>query len=176
MLTLNANEKAKLQHMARSGDFIARAIVDLLDARVANGLMAAAPTTPSAQTTGAAETAWRVDVDKGLVVIDGFLEELAAQADFVIHDTTQLVTDGQSCIATLVVKKAANGAISVVAVKGTAATTGDQVAPTEAAIQAGVGAGLKWVKLAECTINRTGDTTVTQSQDNEKMNVGPMVR
>jgi hypothetical protein len=51
-------------------------------------------------------------------------------------------------------------------VKGTPDTTGTQVAPTDAEIQTAVGAGNDWVKIAECTLNRTGDTTVTESQDN----------
>lgn len=131
------------------------------------GGLAGAPTTASTQATGAGATAWNVNVAALLASVAGVIKELAAAADFAIHSATQLVANGQSCVAALVLKNV-TGTISMVAVKGSAATTGAQVAPTDSAIQAAVGAGNPWIKLAECTLNRTGDTTVTQSQDNTK--------
>lgn len=142
---------------------------------VAGGLMAAAPTTPSTQVTGAGATSWRVNLDKGVVVVGGVAKEFAAEADRVIHSATQLVTNGQSCVAAIVAKKSAAGAVTLINVKGPAATTASVRSPTDAEIQAAVGAGLDWVKVAECTINRTADTTVTQSQDNAKADMGALV-
>jgi hypothetical protein len=156
--------------LALQTDLVARYLQSILvdrQNRVSTGLTAGAPTTGSSQLTGTGATTWNVNVAAGVVVVAGVAKDLAAAADTSIHASTQLVTNGQSCIAALVAKNV-SGTISVVAVKGSAATTGAQVAPTDAAIQTAVGAGNAWVKLAECTINRTGDTTVTQSQDNSK--------
>jgi hypothetical protein len=136
--------------------------------RVHAGGLAGAPTTASTQATGAGGvTEWRVNVSEAVVAVGGVAADVAAAADFVIHDTTNLLADGQSIIAALVAKNV-SGTITVVAVKGTAATTGSQVAPNDGTIQTAVGAGNDWVKLAECTLNRTADTTVTQSEDNTK--------
>lgn len=134
--------------------------------RVLDGLQAGTPTTASSQLTGATGvTEWRINLDKGLVTVGGVIAEIAAAADTVIHDTTVLVTNGQSCVARVVAKKV-SGTITVVTVKGTPATTGSQVAPTDTVVQAAVGSGNDWVELAQCTLNRTGDTTVTQTQNN----------
>jgi hypothetical protein len=134
-------------------------------------LRADAPTTASTQVTGAGATTWRVNLSAGLAIVDGVVKDFVAQADRVIHSATQLVTSGQSCVAAIVAKNVA-GTITLVDVKGVAATTGAQVAPSDATIQAAVGAGVSWVKVCEITINRTADTTVTQSQDNSKGDVG----
>ena len=147
---------------------VLKALADESRNCVANGLMAAAPTTASTQATGAGATAWRVNLDKGVVKVGGVSKEFAAEADRVLHSATQLVASGQSCIAAIVAKKDAAGAITLINVKGAAATTASVKAPTDAEIQAAVGAGLDWVKVAECQINRTADTTVTQAQDNTK--------
>src|SRR5262245_4833179 len=57
--------------------------------KVAVGLMALAPSNASTQATGAGATVWRVNLDKGVVVVGGVKKEFAAEADRVIHDTTQ---------------------------------------------------------------------------------------
>jgi hypothetical protein len=147
------------------------------DNTVANGLMAAAPTTPSTQATGTGNTAWRVNLDKGVVVVGGVRKEFAAEADRVLHSASFYTSldSGDSAIVAIVAKKAANGAVTLVNVKGAAAVTGLQVAHTDAQIQAAVGAGLDWVKVCECTLNRTADTTVTQTQDNAKADFGSLV-
>jgi hypothetical protein len=135
------------------------------------GLRADAPTTASTQATGAGATAWRVNVAAGVAMLGDHAKDFAAQADFVVHSASELLANGQSATAALVVKDVA-GTLSMVAVKGAAATTGQQLAPSDAAIQAAVGAGNDWVKVCEMTLNRTGDTAVTQSQDNTKADLG----
>jgi hypothetical protein len=102
-----------------------------------------------------------------LANVDGVLGDIAAAADFDIHSASFLtgLVNGASCIAAIVAKNV-SGTVTVVAVKGTPATTGSQRAPTDAEIQAAVGASNPWVKIGECTLNRTGDTTVTETQDN----------
>jgi hypothetical protein len=125
------------------------------------------PTTPSSQLTGAGGfLTWNVDLSAGLVTCNGTVFQISEQADLALNSGTALVTNGQSCIAALILDD--TGVLR--AVKGTAALTASVRAPTDAAINTAVfnalGAGHEWIKLAECTINRTGDTTVTQSQNN----------
>lgn len=125
------------------------------------------PTTGSSQLTGTGNTTWNADVEALIATVGGVAKELGVQADFSIHASSFLtgLVNGASCIAALVLKNV-SGTVTMVAVKGTPATTGSQVAPTDAEIQTAVGAGNDWVKVAECTLNRTGDTTVTESQSN----------
>lgn len=125
------------------------------------------PTTPSAQLTGTGHTTWSIDVEALIAACGAVLKELAVQADAVIHSGSYLTgfANGSSCIAAVVLKNV-SGTVTQAVVKGTPATTGSQVPPTDAEIQAAVGAGNDWVKFAEVTLNRTGDTTVTESQDN----------
>lgn len=134
--------------------------------RVHDGLKIADPTTPSDQLTGAGGFLdWNVDISEGTVAVNGVLAEITEQADFDVSHGVAVVTNGQSCIAAIVAKL--DGSISVVAVKGTAATTGSQRAPTDAVIQAAVGAGKPWVLLGETTVSRTGDLVVSQAHNNK---------
>ncbi len=121
------------------------------------------PTTPSSQLTGAAATTWNVDVEALTAIVNSVNGQVAVAADEAIHDTTELVEDGESCYAYALLSES-GGTIALEYVKGAAAVTGLQVAPTDAEILAGV-TGTNWVKLALCLINRTADTTVTQTQD-----------
>jgi hypothetical protein len=125
------------------------------------------PTTGSSQLTGTGNTTWNIDTTELMAAVDGVTVELALTADTAIHSGSFLtgLADGSSCIAAVVLKNVA-GTITMVTVKGTPAVTGTQVPPTDAEIQTAVGAGNEWIKLAHSTINRTGDTTVTESQDN----------
>jgi hypothetical protein len=169
---LTADQKSMLISLANRGDLAAKAVVALGADKILTGGLVGAPTNASTQATGSGATAWRVNVAALLAQVDGALKELVAQADVVIHSATQLVTNGQSCIATVVLKIAADGTASIVTAKGAAATTGSQVAPTAAAVQTAVGAGLSYLELAEVTLNRTGDTTVTETYNNTKREVG----
>jgi hypothetical protein len=131
------------------------------------GLIAGVPTTPSSQAAGVGNTTWQVNLSPGFVVVNGVAKDFDVQADYSIHSGS-MYTDlhsGDSAIATVVAKNVA-GTVSLHVVKGAAAVTGSQVAPSDAAIQAAVGAGNAWAKVSECTINRTGDDTCTQSQVN----------
>lgn len=125
------------------------------------------PTTPSAQLTGTGNTTWSCDIEALFSAVAGVGFESAVQADVAIHSGSFLtgLVNGASCIAAVVLKNVA-GTVTQAIVVGTPATTGSQLAPTDAEIQAAVGAGNEWVKIAECTLNRTGDTTVTETQNN----------
>lgn len=149
---------------------------------VVTGLLASAPTSASTQATGATgATALNVNISAGIVAVNGQLKEFTAAVDTSLWDTTvytgddsgagtTTLTNGKSAIVTLVAASSSatrgSGTITLVQVHGATATTGAQVAATDAEIQTKVGASLPWVKIAEVTVNRTGDTTVTQSQNN----------
>lgn len=135
--------------------------------KVISGGICSDPTTPSSQLTGTGNTTWNVDHTAVEAVLNSLLGVAAAGTDVAIHSGSFLTgfTNGTSCVATVVLKNDA-GTISVDTVKGTPATTGSQVAPTDAEIQTALGADVAWIRLADCTLNRTGDTTVTESQDN----------
>jgi len=127
------------------------------------------PTTGSSQLTGTGNTTWNVDIEALAAIVNGVAFESAAQADVAIHSGSFLtgLADGNSCKAAIVLKNVA-GTVSQVIVKGTPALTGSEVAPTDTEIQTAVGAGNEWIKIGECTLDRTGDTTVDEAQDNGK--------
>jgi hypothetical protein len=139
---------------------------------VAGGILKA-PTNASTQATGAAGvTDWNIDIEACVVCVDGVVAHFAAQADFDIHSGTVYpsLTSGNSAYAALVVKNV-SGTLSQVAIGGTATTDGDEVAPTDAEIEAGVVAGNAWVKLGETLLRRTADQTLVQTYDSTKRSV-----
>lgn len=131
---------------------------------VMDGLVVSDPTTPSTQASGVGNTDWNVDVSAGVAVVNDVEKAWAAQADFDVHSGSLLLADGES-VAGFMVMSEASGTVTMSAVLGAAATTGTQVAPTDAEITTAIGHS-NWQKLAAILLNRTGDTTVTQSQDN----------
>jgi hypothetical protein len=132
--------------------------------QVMTGLRTMDPTTPSVQLTGAGGFIdWNIDLEGGMVVVGGVMVEISEVADFDVSHGSAVITNGQSIMAAIVAKNV-TGTVTIDKVLGAAAATGDQVAPTDSAITAAVGSS--WVKLAEATVNRTGDLTVTQSQNN----------
>ena len=143
---------------------------NLLTDYVITGGIAAAPTTASTQATGTGNTAWRINLSAVYGVVTGVEGTAAAAADTVIHSGSQLLTSGQSIIAAAILKAPA-GIFAFDTVKGSAATTGSQTAPSDSDITTAVGSS-RWIRLANCTLNRTGDITVTQSQDTTVRSVG----
>lgn len=134
---------------------------------IVEGMYAKDPTTGSSQASGTGNTDWNVDINAGLVEVNAVFKEFATQADFDIHSGSHVdagFTVGKSIVAAVVAKDVA-GTVSMDKVIGSPADTGSEVPPTDAEIQAAVGAGNKWAKICECTLNRTGDTTVTESTD-----------
>lgn len=132
------------------------------------GGIGADPTTPSSQLTGTGNTTWNVDHSAVEGIVDGVFGSGAAATDLAVHSGSFLtgLVNGASCIAAIVLKND-SGTISVDAVVGTPATTGEQKAPTDGEIQTALGAGVAWIRLFESTLNRTGDTTVTEAQNNQ---------
>jgi hypothetical protein len=134
--------------------------------RVFHGGLVTDPTTASTQLTGAGGvTEWRVNVSAAEAVVGGVEQVVAASADEVIHDTTNLLDAvGKACYAVVVLDKN-GGTVSIASVKGTAAVAASAVVPTDAEITTAIGHA-NWIKLARCYIERDGDTSVTQSQLN----------
>jgi hypothetical protein len=137
-----------------------------------SGLWLKIPTNASTQATGAGATDWNVDLTPGHVVVEGVKAAFDYQADWSFWDTTQLtgLDSGDTVVAALIAELIA-GTPTLKKVIGTAATTasGLAVGPTEAQIVAALATATNpWIKLGEATINRTADTTVTQSQDNSQ--------
>lgn len=134
------------------------------------GGMGSDPTTGSSQASGTGNTDWNVNISAIIEgIVDGVVAELDAVADYDIHSGSHVdagFVTGQSIVATIVLKND-TGVLSVDHVIGDPATTGAQKPPTDAAIQTALGAGVSWIKLMDCTLNRTGDTTVTESQNNQ---------
>lgn len=141
---------------------------------VLDGGIASAPTTGSTQATGGGNLDWNVDVAAARAKVNGVEADIAVAADFDVHSGSALVANGESAYAWIVIAES-GGSLAYTAVVGAAATTGSQVAPTDADIDTAVG-DTNWAKLALCLINRTGDTTVTQSEDNTYREplVGPL--
>lgn len=159
--------KEQVRHFATAGDMSAQLFMQSFG----NGIMDGSgfvtdPTTANAQVTGAGATTWNADVAHMLANFHGSISELAKQTNVSIHSGSQLMPAGQSVVASLALKKAANGVLSIVPVKGAAAATGTAVAPSDATIQAAVGAGLDWVKLADVQLDRTADTTLVATYFN----------
>ena len=132
---------------------------------VIDGLLVTDPTSSSSQSAGTGATTWNVNVTAGAVMVGSVEKYHAAQADLSVHASTMLLTNGQSVYA-WVLEQNSGGTLTTVVVKGTAATTGAEVAPTTAQIVAALGAGVTYTKLALCHLSRTGDTTLVQTQAN----------
>lgn len=143
---------------------ISQAALDHSDDVAYDGGIVLDPTTPSSQLTGDGNTTWNVDVSAALAKVNSVDDEVAASADEAIHSGSELMDAGESCYAWVVLAES-GGALAIDSVVGTPATTGSQTIPDDAAITTGVGHA-NWMKLALCLLNRTADTTVTQSQDN----------
>jgi hypothetical protein len=128
------------------------------------GIHAATPTTGSSQLTGTGNTDWNVNLSAGVAVVGGVAKTFDVQADYDVHSGSYYTgfANGNAAIATIVAKND-SGTVALAVVKGTAAVSG-----TDAEIQASVGAGVSWVKVCELTLERDGDTSVAESQDNTK--------
>lgn len=170
MLARNTNDKALMY-------FLAALEVYLMN-KVEGGAVTSAPTNASTQATGATgATVMRCNVSAIDAIVNGVRYAAAAQADLALHDTTvytgadsgagdTTLTSGKSAIVAIVLKNA-SGTVSQVIVKGATATTGAQVAPTDAEITTKCEVAT-WIKIGEVLINRTADTTVTQTYTDKR--------
>ena len=156
-------------------------IMDLLNGlinyhnnRVVGGAVSDGGTT---QATGAGG-ALNFDIDttaivEAVVLGVGHFEGLAAQTDADATagaDTTWTAISGQSVVYAVVLETgAANDTPAIQAIGGTVATTGSQVPPTDAEVDTGI-THSNWTRIANVTVNRTGDLTVTVVVDDDVRN------
>jgi hypothetical protein len=121
----------------------------------------------SAQAAGTGATTWNVDVSALDVLVNGVYAHVAAATPFAVHAATCLVIAGQSVYAWLVALNM-GGAITVAVVEGTAAATGSEAIPTDAAITAACTVGTvvgTWVKLGLLHLTRDAGVNLVQTQD-----------
>lgn len=139
--------------------------------RIVQGMMVLTPTNASTQATGTGALDLNVDIELGILAVGSTVREYDAQADYALLNESGALVDGESLIMAIVAYKSrGDNTIYLLNVKGAAAITGSQVAPTDAEIEVSFAADTYWMKIAEVTVNRTGDTSVTQSQDNTVRN------
>ncbi len=147
---------------------------------ILTGLLSSAPTTASTQATGATgATVVRVNLSAGIITVAGVAKEFTAEADRVLHDTTvytgadagagtsTLTTANCYAYITIVAKNAA-GTISLVNCKGGTATSAALALAarcTDAEIDTKV-SNVPWVRVCDVQIYRSGDTAISQVQDN----------
>lgn len=142
--------------------------------RIVYGMVPATPTNASTQATGTGASDFNVDFKAvstgspaGLILVDGKALQVAAQADFdVAASAAQQMASGQSRIYTIIAfLNKYDQAVTLKSCAGAAATTGSQIALTDAEIDALLAPETVWMRICNVTVNRTGDTTVTQSYD-----------
>ena len=136
---------------------------------VENGLVVAAPTTPSTH-ADAGPFDYNINLSAGMVAIGNSRDEPAAAGDFdVAHGAGTAPVGATTCdiIYTIVaVGDKTTHAVTYVAVAGTKNTAALAVAPTSTVIQAAVGAGNYWVRLGTTRIHRSGAAAITQTYTN----------
>lgn len=139
------------------------------------GMLIKAPTTGSS--IAAAAHDFNLDIEPGLLVVDGVVKEFAAQADVDLSsDGTAVPTGmdtGDSQIFSLIAYKSlADGDVRLVVVPGDVALDASVEPPSQATIEALFAEGTPWYELARTKIKRTGATTLTQTYDNRVRPLG----
>jgi predicted RecA/RadA family phage recombinase len=143
----------------------ADALANFLRNSVQAGLLAGAPTTPSAHTDAGAFD-FNVDVAAGLVKVHNVLKEFAVQADFdIAHGVASPISEAKPDVIYTVVAAEAAGVVTMVPVAGAAATAVAAVAPTTAEITTAVGHA-NWIRLFNTRLHRTAADGCTQTYDN----------
>lgn len=134
---------------------------------IPNGLLVKDPTTSSAQLTGTGNGTYRYNIDAGIIHVDSTIKEFPAAADQLLEPAGNIMANGYSKVYSVIAwRNPDTSAVALKVIPGTAALTGSQVAPSVADVEAALMPSAAWVLIANVTVNRTGDTTVTQSTDN----------
>jgi len=133
------------------------------------GMFVGAPTTGSTITTLAHD--FNVNIDKGILAVDGVVLEFAAQADYSISvDATGPPTDmgtGYSIVYSIVAYKSlGDAALRLMVVAGAVALDAAALPPAQATIEALLAADTPWFELGRTKVKRTAATTLTQTYDN----------
>ena len=132
---------------------------------VMDGLIIAAPTTPSVQDVDpAALLDWNVNVSLGYAKVNAIGKYNAAQVDLNISTGAKLMDIGQEIQARLVWAEAGGAVTQPAAVLGAAAADGLSVPPNDAAVTAAVGHA-NWIEIGRAKARRTADAVVVCTQD-----------
>lgn len=136
--------------------------------RIVQGMLVGAPTNASTQVTGTGAYDYNVNIAAGLLVCNDVVKEYAAQADYdVDHGAAANLVVGQSIVYSIVAYRSkGDGEVRLLSIPGVVATTGSQVAPPTATIEAKLADDTFYFKVADVTFNRTGDEAVTYSVNN----------
>lgn len=151
--------------------------------RVCSGLIFSAPTTPSTQGPGAVMPTWRCNTTQGGFIINGTLAAFTLSDTYPPVGTDILQGDavsgyppilgvGESVILSVIGADMIIGGIHyplIMTIRGAVAATPIVQSATEAELNAAFsvyGSCAGYIRIAKLTLNRTGNTTVTQTQDN----------
>ena len=130
----------------------------------AHGYFIADGTTGPAQLTGTGNGTFYYDNTAGIVVVDGTALDVAAAADTLLETAADIFDSGQSRIYTIIAwKNPSTGVVAIKVCPGTIALTAAIVPLTTAEIEAMLPLNAKWIALGQTTINRSADTTATQT-------------
>ena len=130
----------------------------------AHGCFIANGTTGPVQVTGTGDGTFYYDNTAGIVVVDGTALNVAAAADTLLETAGDIFDSGQSRIYTIIAwTHPTTGVVAIKICLGTIALTAAVVALTTAEIEAMLPLNAKWIDLGQTTINRTADTTATQT-------------
>lgn len=132
-----------------------------------HGAMIQAPTTASSQITGTGNGTYSYNIGQGIVVLDGEVLEIAAAADQLCETAANIMASGYSRYYLFIVYKNFAGTLTRLTVKGTVALTAAVVPPTVPEIEALLPADAPWLCIGGTIVNRTADTTITQSVVNQ---------
>lgn len=151
----------------KQGAVIGMPVEGYLFKNAVHGIFLDVPTNASTQASGAGNGVYKFNRSAGVVVVDGTALHVAAAADEACEADGDIMISTFSKVYLIIAwKHPDTGVVALKTVPGTAVLTADVVPPTSAEVEAGLVANAVWVEIGKVTINRTGDTTVTQSQDN----------
>lgn len=147
---------------------------DWKDTCVLYGMLVQAPTTASTQGSGAVKPTVRFNREAGAVSVSGNTTTCPALINQAIGaGALPILAVGESVVLTVTAyRNPSSGVWSLARIEtGVKATTGSEIALSDAEINTVEEyVGKPWVRIADITINRTGDTTLTQSVNNDSRN------
>jgi len=155
--------------------------------RVICGMITGTATTASAQTTGTGASVFRIDFkiaqgagsSSGIVVVGGKIKEFAAAAaavtqDFILANTAgeQFASLYEAVFAVFAIRNIVTDAIELRVLGGTPALSATgAIAPTDAQIEATLGAGTAYLRIVDVLVKRTADTTLALTYNNTVRNL-----
>jgi len=124
-------------------------------------------TTGSSQLTGSGNGTYLYDILPGFAIVDGKVKEIAAAADQACEAPGNIMAQGKAKSYMVIAYKKTDNTVELKVVEGDVADIADVQPPSIAQIEAAIPLGQPWVAIGTMTIKRTGDTTVTETVDNQ---------